>query len=125
MTREEYKTMKESLKSLAQQLRSIKPIFKDAQRNKNWREIYDLSSKREGIYRLYRIGHVFMCLVRGRTRSQIEWNYESRTIHWLESGIGILAGEYGYMPDLDEEGRIIGLVALTNQMSDQSKEVGA
>jgi len=74
MTREQYIQLKQELKELASSIKHLKPIYKNFQREGKYRDecatIGELIRRRKE----YRVKHIFMSLVRGKTREQIERN---------------------------------------------------
>lgn len=123
MTREEYIGIKEELKKLALTIRSLKGLYKEVQRDHDWKKVSHTCVGREPAYIRYRQGHTFMSLVRGKTRAQVEWNYaEKKYIPWLEEGIYHMCVRYGYTPDLDPEGRVES-VRVIEEKSVEGQEV--
>lgn len=127
MTREEYLAKKEEVKQLAGTLKYLKGAYKDCQRNgedvagwttekgKHWSQVY---RDKDTTYTRFRVLHVFMSLVRGKTRTQIENTFEAQdTLDWLEAGIGGLCEEYRFEADHDEKGRVISIEEIAQTVA--------
>jgi len=135
MTREQYLTKKEELKQLAATIKYLKEEHKQSQRDggnvagwsteKGKRHSQICGDLRKS-YFSYRPGHIFMSMVRGKTRLQIESNFEAQeygscTNREIERVIEDLCKLYGYETDRDEYMRIISI----NQKVESVEKVGA
>jgi hypothetical protein len=88
MTKEQYLEKKEELKKQAANLKHLKADYKQCQRDgedraswstdkgKHYTQICSAIRKN---YEGYRSGHIFMSMVRGRSRVEIENNFEKQT----------------------------------------------
>ena len=88
MTRENYFNLRNNLKQLALELKVQKQALKEAQRamsksrtGSNYHEVTSLEYSKRQYYREYRALHIFMCLLRGKTREQIENNFQDQSYY--------------------------------------------
>lgn len=131
MTREDYKQFKELLKGQAGAQRQHKLNVKDWHRTKVGVPAYGKGKH----YLDYRAGHIFMSLVRGRTRQQIESNFDqqltpnTKAFHGLgmareiETRIGNLCERFGFQTDRDEDLRIVSVTHI--EPVEQAQQIGA
>jgi len=131
MKREEYHALKEQLKGYAINLRQHKVSVKEWQRE--GQNIVDFKGKD---YWDYRAGHIFMSLVRGKTREQIESNFANQQgpgsnffggsyyRQRLEDKIAALCDRFGFEPDRDEFMRVVGITPAGLEV-EASKAAGA
>ncbi len=126
MTREQYLEKKEELKRIAATLKSSKREFRKAQSEKRYRDTLIFGRLIREVYYQYRPLHIFMSLVRGRTRIQIENNFLTQDCklvvnYRVEKDIKKFCETFNYEMDLDENLRVIEI----KQKVDQVQEVGA
>jgi len=131
MTRDDYRLFKEQLKRYAANLRQHKADVKEWQRTKTGTPAYGQAKD----YLDCRAGHIFMSMVRGHTREQIEPNFANQIdpthrdfkgiglVRALEDRIGKLCDQYGFEADNDEKFRIIRVTLVEPDL--KSEEAGA
>jgi hypothetical protein len=114
MTKEQYFELKEMLKQESSNLRFIKKEVRETQSRKSrgltiepgsFYSQSEYDTKRHA----FRTKHIFMCLLRGRTRSQIENNFDQHLIRWVENSIELLCRQYDIHYEIDEIGRVISV----------------
>lgn len=110
MTREDYLALKDSVKQLAAELKFKKVSFKQWQREHNGCSSWNCEFNPGKAYWEYRSRHIFLSLVRGKKRDEIEWNVfqKDREIS-IEERIAKLCEIYNYEINYDESGRVIEL----------------
>jgi DNA repair exonuclease SbcCD ATPase subunit len=121
MTREEYKALKEQLKEWAihqkQRKKMVRQWFSENP-NKSPYGVMDGPYKWESHYTEYRSGHIFMSLVRGKTRTQIEGNFEDQKgLNWIDEDITDLCLKYNFEADHDERGRVISIMPIAETVA--------
>ena len=126
MTREQYLTLKAELKEKGKQLRSLKHLFRAGQSsiargtgNQSGNPIWKTRSEIEEMKRDFRSKHIFMSLLRGKTRTQIEHNFEEKyckrmsgMYSWLEAWIKKLCEIYQVEYELDEFYNIVKILSV-------------
>lgn len=119
MTREEYLSLKSELKTMGNQLRFHKKQLREDQ-STNARGLgcsQPIWKTRDTVTEMkqdYRIKHIFMSLLRGKSRVQIENNFESQTpLNGLYSrrdkGLKTLCEKYNLECNVDENYRVIDI----------------
>jgi hypothetical protein len=123
MTREQYLEKKEELKQLSANIKYLKKEYKQCQREgcdrAGWstekgRRYSQVDADLNKSYFTYRSGHIFMSLVRGRSRIRIENNFEKQdwsneTQKRIEEGVIGLCNKYEFDVDYDEYRRILSI----------------
>jgi hypothetical protein len=125
MTRDKYRSLKGELKRLAANRKQLKADFRSWQRDNRGRSSYHFWDNRsiDDGYWNFRAGHIFMSLVRGRTRIQIENNFDSQALSRdIENRIMVLCEQYGFETDRDEQFRIIEVIP--DESAVRTEEVG-
>lgn len=116
ITKEEYLTLKEGQTDLAAEIGALKLVTKKGWmkvgivRDKQQHEEYQ--TKKAGKSQSFRTMHIFLCLCRGRTREQIENNFEdqahSNYNHYsVERELDKLCDKYNLETDFDENRRVL------------------
>jgi hypothetical protein len=121
MTRDEYLALKDELKERAVTLRSLKKTLRHDHMatalgldkictDPVWRQQQIVNARK----REYRIKHIFMCLLRGKTREQIESNFGSQLpgnglFSSREKELKDLCTLYGIEFDQDENYKVISV----------------
>jgi hypothetical protein len=123
MTKEQYLTKKEELKQLSANIKYLKKEYKQCQREgcdrAGWstekgRHYSQVSGDLNKSYFTYRSGHIFMSLVRGKSRVRIENNFEKQdptdtNIYTIEQRIRVLCEEFDFEMDCDERSRVLSI----------------
>lgn len=122
MTREQFLGKKEELKKAAVNLKFLKQEFRKAQSEGRTQDVADLRTETMKQYLVFRSTHIFMSLVRGRTRIQIEKNFETQKsksypLHLIEKRILDLCKEFEYEINFDEHNRVIEITKKVEEIS--------
>jgi hypothetical protein len=118
MTRQEYFSTKEQLKNWASILKSNKDLYKNAQREGNFGMQYDIRNKTRITYLDFRSTHIFMSLLRGKTRTQIEHNFEEKIAELtIESKIRNLCEQFSLEANYDEQMRVIEITSKQEKIA--------
>jgi ribosomal protein S26 len=130
MTREQYLEKKEELKQLALNLKSNKKQYRleasiyskssSIEKNIWWKTPHIYISSLIQMRNSFRANHIFMSLIRGRTRSQIENNFDKQiwnncTCLYVEYEIKKLCDKYEYEVNLDEHLRVIEIKEILKE----------
>ena len=108
MNRNQYKELKLELKELGSIIRSDKQLNKQLQREGKftYETYYSINSKQFD----YRTKHIFMSLVRGKSRVQIENNFETKELETsVENKIQKLCIKYDYDMDMTEKFQVLSI----------------
>ncbi len=120
MTREQYLELKSELKEKSSILRSLKNKLKNDMRQNSipgvvimetpvWKTHMEVNNLKKD----FRTKHVFMSLLRGKSRNQIESNFETKEMNsllrCLENDIRKLCEKYELECDNDEHLRVISI----------------
>lgn len=121
MTRDDYINLKTNLKENVKRLRSLKYLVREDESSAS-RGLpgsgSPLSQTRRDLRDLYRdvrTNHVFMSLIRGRTRVQIENNFETQApenglYSWLDKDIKTLCEKYELEYEVNEHYKVISII---------------
>ena len=123
MNRDDYRSLKTSLKEDAKKLSSMKRLLREDMSSRatvgvkltDYTFISTFQMDVNAAQRMFRIRHIFMSLLRGRTRTEIENNFESQgpssgLYSPIERGLKDLCNHYGLEPNLDEKYRVISII---------------
>lgn len=115
MTREDYKSIKEEVKKMAIEIKRFKNEMRESNREYShgkcdhrvlMNAIYDYNTAKWN----FRVKHIFMSLVRGRTRNQIENTFDKKDrSNFLEDGIKKLCEKYGFDVQTNKIGQILSV----------------
>lgn len=119
MTREEYLNLKSELKLRAANIKSSKKQLREDIKLKNQGLPYGdpISIQQMRLHNSgqdYRYRHIFMSLLRGKTREQIEHNFllqepKNGLYCWREQKIKSICEKYGLECDVDENYKVISI----------------
>ena len=121
MTREQYLTLKRENKERASWLRAMKRVLREDISNAVTGKIprsgmRTTQSEVSNMQKAFRVNHIFLCLLRGRTRKEIEANFAVQLpvnglYSWIENELTNLAESYDLDWDSDENHKVISIKA--------------
>ncbi len=118
MNREQYLKNKEEIKTMSKQLKALKYQVREKSREFNkGLESYENMIISIGAYQAlkknFRIKHIFMSLVRGRSRDEIEQNHKLN--YSIEMGLKKLCDEHNFKPEYDIFGCVFRITPLEGE----------
>lgn len=113
MNKEQYLNLKLELKKLGGILKSEKQFIRTCQREGRRSDFlnahYSVINKKFD----FRTKHIFMSMVRGKTREQIENNFLTKVVETgTEFELRCLCEKYGYEVDLNEKNQVFKIVPI-------------
>ena len=106
MTRIQYLELKSELKKLGKIIKEEKAFNKECQKNRsfNGSDYFSIKRKQEE----FRTKHIFMSLVRGHKRIEIENNFETKEVEkHIEESIQSLCLKYDFEIELNQKKQIL------------------
>lgn len=118
MNKEQYLKNKEEIKFMSTQLKTLKYAVREVNReySKNtnkYPELMEAILNYKGLKQQFRIKHVFMSLVRGHERNQIENKHAMN--YSIERGIQKLCDEYNFKAEYDMEGCVSKVLPIEGE----------
>ena len=123
MTKEQYLELKNELKQHASNIKFLKKSVRTQNSDLvkkhlgSWDILHRTRIEQKILSRNYRTKHIFMSLIRGKTREQIENNFNTQLpknglCSWLEGDIKRLCEKYNLEYDQDENYKIIKIIKV-------------
>lgn len=118
MTKSEYLMLKKQNKEKGLMIKELKKVSRNLDRefnlNKNlYRDMINARNNYQKTKQDFRINHIFLSLVRGRTREKIETNFLTKDLdYYLEKNLTKLSEQYGYAVNYNSKQQVISVTLL-------------